>query len=377
MKQSNNKKKARILGGVSLGVFAVALVLTVVGMSQTMVSIRETAISKTPTAILASAGVSEDKAVTLPVVYYDQKMDECVNVYDAGVREALKNRQFEWSDCKYYNDEIEQGLVEFTLNEEYLPVAVGGRLVANRGVKGDAFSRWFSAVEGKSASYAGTIKMDYKEDGAVFSFYKKDFYPLDAAEFSAGDTVNKDGHNHLFTMNFAVPFTVLMSGDESFSITADDDTFVYVGNQLVLDMGGVHSAATGNFVIHEDGEVYAALNGQDLAYSGVTVRGNEGNVVRIFHADRDSKDSTFNITFSGMNLTVSNTQLAEGGEGDGLQIAYNPEDPSYIAPLGETAVVKPDNSRGLIVMATVLGVLVVLLAVFVMISIRSAIRRRM
>jgi fibro-slime domain-containing protein len=359
MKQQRNKSK--IFGGVALGLLILGVVTVVLGLSSTVGEIAEKTISKTPDAILASAGVSEEKLVSLPVMYYDQKSDECVNLYDNSAREALSLRQFEWTECRYYNKEIEQGLVEFELGEDYLPVATGkGDLLPNKGVD---FKRWFGAVDGKSESYVGNLKMQYVANGAEFIFKSDKFYPLDAAEFSNGDTVNKDGHNHLFTMNFAVPFTVLSSGEEEFEITADDDTFVFVGNKLVIDMGGIHGAATAHFTIYKSGEIYAAVDSEDFAYSGVNVAAGDGSIVRIFHADRDSDSSVFNVKVSGMNLGVKDVKLADGGDEDGVQIAYDPTDPTYVAPLGETSVVRPDSTKGLIVMATIEGVMIVVVSV--------------
>lgn len=360
MKQKKNK--SQVFGWVALGVLGLGVVLMIFGMSNTVGEIAEKAISKTPDAILASAGVSEEKLVSVPVLYYDQKADECVNLYDASLRNNLFERQFEWMSCGYYNKEIEQGLVEFELDENYLPVASGlGELTPNRGINTE---RWFKSVESKSESYAGTLGMQYVANGAEFIFTAEEFYPLDEVEFSASDVVNVDGHNHLFTMNFAVPFTVLMSGAESLEVTADDDTFVFVGNKLVIDLGGVHDALTGKFEIHENGEIYAGVGDGDLAYSGVRVERGDGTIVRIFHADRDSSSSTFDVKFSGMNLSVENAKLADNG-GDEVQIAYDPNDPTYVAPLGESSVFRPDSTKGLIVMATIEGVMVVVVAILV------------
>lgn len=370
MKQRKNK--SRLFGGVALGALVVGMMLAVFGLSTTVSEIADKAISKTPDAILASAGVSEDKLISVPVVYYDQRMDECVNLYEVDLKEELKARQFEWESCGYYNKQIEQGLVEFELGEDYLPVATDtGKLMPNEGVD---IARWFGAVDDKSASYAGVLEMRYETNGANFVFESENFYPLDEIEFSAGDKVNSDGHNHLFTMNFAVPFTVLGSGEESFGIAADDDTFVFVGDKLVLDMGGIHDATTGRFVIHENGEVYAGINGEDLAYSGVSVGVGDGSIVRIYHADRDSDDSTFNVEFSGMNLGVTNTELAQGGSG--VQIAYDPNDPTYVAPLGESSVFRPDSTKGLMIMAIIEGVVVVLVAVLMVSVARFMVRQK-
>lgn len=369
------KKESRQLGIVALVAFVVALVLAVVGLSSTMGAIDEVAISKSPSAILASAGLSENENVYLSVAYFDRKSDECVNMYDMGTKNALKSRQFEWSKCKYYNDEIEKGLVEYELSDEYLPVATGkGKLTSNQGLSN--LDGWFEAKEGKSANYIGALKLEYQTDGAEFVFHHDEFYPLDGAEFSNGDIVNDDGHNHLFTMSFAAPFVVLGSGEEGFAIRADDDTFVFVGDKLVIDMGGVHDAAIGRFVINNEGEVYSAVGDEELAYSGVKLNPGDSSIVRIFHADRDSKNSVFEVRFAGMNLTITDAKLANREE-DGVQIAYDPTDPSYVAPLGETSVVKPDGTRGYIVMATVEGVMVVVFAVLIAAAIRGVVRRKL
>lgn len=373
MKQKKNNK-SQLFGGVALFVLVLGAVLAIVGFSNTVGEIADKAISKTPDAILASAGVSEEKLVSVPVLYYDQKSDDCVNLYDTGLSKAVYARQFEWTSCGYYNKELEQRLVEFELSEDYLPVATGaGRLTANRGVD---IAQWFKAVDGKSVSYAGTLGMKYVANGAEFIFEAEEFYPLDEVEFGKSETVNIDGHNHLFTMNFAVPFKVLASGEESFEVAADDDTFVFVGNRLVLDMGGVHDKIIGRFVIRENGEIYAGVDGESLAYSGVNVAEGDGSIVRIYHADRDSADSTFNVKFSGMNLSVTDAKLADNNSDDGVQIAYDPSDPTYVAPLGESSVFRPDSTKGLIVMATIEGVMVVVVAVLVVSVARFMVKQK-
>lgn len=374
-KQQNNKKKQgkmRFFGVTALVAFTAVLVLLALGMSTTINGIKEEAISRTPDAILAKAGLSEDKDVFLSAVYYDQKADECVNLYSAG-NEALKARQFEWSSCNYFNKEVEKGLASFELSDEKIPVLRAGKLTPNRGL--DNAERWFKPVEGKSSSFLGTLGLKYEAEGTEFYFYRDKFYPLDEIEFSKDDSVNKDGHNHLFTMSFAVPFTVLNNGSENFEITTDDDTFVYIDDKLVIDMGGIHGTLAGRFSIHEDGEVYAGVGDEDLAFTGVRLNQGEAGMMRIFHADRDSDESVFGVKFSGMNISfVDTSKLAR--ENNGIQIAYDPTDPSYEAPLGQSVVVEPDNSRGLIIMATIEGVMVVVFAVLLAIAARMVVRRK-
>ena len=111
------------------------------------------------------------------------------------------------------------------------------------------------------------------------------------------EAVNRDGNNHLFTFNLGVPVRVLADGNEEFSIYADDDTWVYIGDKIVIDMGGVHEATTARFKINNEGEVYSAVNGEEFAYSGVKLTRDTGAIVRIFHADRDSTESVFSMRF--------------------------------------------------------------------------------
>lgn len=370
--KQQSSKKSWLVSGIATSVFVAALVLSIIGLSTSVREISENMVAGTPDAILASVNVDDGKDVSLAVAYFDQKSDECVNIYDTSKRDGLESRQFEWISCGYLNKDIEQGLVDFYLGEDYLPKAQSGQLIANRGI-GD-MKRWFSAVDGKSKNYNGTIKLSYERDGAEFSFNDSSFYPLDDVKFSNGDAVNKDGHNHLFTMNFAVPFTVLGSGNESFEITADDDTFVFVGKELALDMGGVHDAMTGKITIRKNGEIYTAIGDEELAYSGINVAVGSDSIIRIFHADRDSDDSVFGVKFSEMNLNIVETRIADSDE---IQIAYDPSDPSYVAPLGESSVVKPDTTKGYITMATIFGVIIAISGALVILMMRSTIKQKL
>lgn len=340
-----------------------------VGLANTIDQIAGNARSKTPDAILASAGLNDGKVVSVPVMYYDQRMDECVNMYELSKWNALKSRQFEWSKCGYYNKKLEQGLVEYSLNSEYLPVAVDGTGLPNRDID---MARWFGAVDGKSTGYIGSIDMKYSENGSVFMFDAKEFYPLDEMKFSDGDVVNADGHNHLFTMNIAVPFTVLGSGAEEFSIAADDDTFVFVGDKLVVDMGGIHDVTEGRFVVRENGEIYSGIEGKDLAYSGVNVTPEDGAIIRIFHADRDSENSALTMKFIGMDLSLTNAELADGG----MQVAYDPNNPTYVAPLGESMEFRPDSTKALVVVATIEGVAIIATTILMMFAVRFVMKQK-
>ena len=375
--------KARNIGFViSLLILAVSIggmIAGVVVMSRSVEEFAVESVKGQADAILASANVNDKTNVSVPILYYDQKMDTCVNMYSAATRAAASWRQFEWSECGYNNYALEKELVEGELSSEYLPVAVGGEAVVNRGIA-DGFSRWFSQVAGESKSYGSTLGLVYDAKSASFKYEDSEFYPLNELTMKAteGDwvprdeSVNSDGNNHLFTVNLGVPIQVLANGSEKFEITADDDTWVFVGDKLVIDMGGLHDVMRASFEIRSNGEVYATSGEGDLAYTGVVLEEKESAVIRVFHADRDSgTGSVFKIALMNMVPNITDATLAKdsGSSSDsGVEIAYDPSNPSYEAPLGESLTIRPNKSRALKTAITVQVVVVGILAIVTVVA---------
>ncbi len=376
-------KKKNIIITISLvSILAVTAVIgTMVGLSNTVGELSSEIHRNQVDAILANAKVEDASIVSMPVVYYDQTMDECVNMYDLEKAELLKSRQFEWSGCGYHQKAYEKELTEPKLDQNYLPVArEGGNLLPNRGLTQANFARWFNAVEGKSQSVASKIDFRYDGDIATFAYENNNFYPLNNIVLPA-ETVNADNNNHLFTMNLGVPIEVMGEGKESFSISADDDTWVYINDDIVLDMGGVHGVMTGKFKIQENGEVYTAVEDEDLAYSGVKLEKGKGAIVRIFHADRDSTESVMRMSFSNTLVNVVNSVLAKSDMVvDGTTVAYNPDEPAYVAPLGESLTYTPDRSKmiltSVVTQASVMGALIMVIMMVISVVLRYLRRDR-
>ena len=368
-----------IISLVILGVSVGGMIAGVITMSQSVTELATESVKGQADAILASANVDDKTAVSVPILYYDQKMDTCVNMYSASTRAAASWRQFEWSECGYQNYAMEKGIVDGELDSSYLPVVVGGEAVVNRGLD-SGFSRWFSQVDGQSKSYGSTLGLVYDANTASFKYTSNEFYPLNGLTMKATEgewnpkteIVNDDGNNHLFTLNLGVPIQVLANGSEKFEIMADDDTWVFVNNKLVIDMGGLHDAASAEFEIHSDGEVYSAVGSDDFAYSGVKLEEKEPAVIRVFHADRDSgTGSVFKISFINMVPNITDATLAKGS---GVEIAYDPSDPSYVAPLGESLTIRPNRSKALktavVVQGIVVGVLAIVATVIASVGVR-------
>ena len=343
----NVKKKGLCISMVAIAAVVAMLGGLTAGFNTSMDKL-EIAMEKTTSdAVLASSNIKDETLVNVPIMYYDQKLDECVNVYDGALLSALNSRQFGWSECGYYSGEIETGLVDGMLSNTVTPVALdGGKLATNRGVKAESFDRWFKTVDGASRNYAGALGLTYKAAEQSFTYDSTAFYPLD--ELVAFDGLSDDGHNHLFTLSLGVPVSVVADGSEAFEITADDDTWVYVGDKLVIDMGGVHAASTGKLEIRENGEIYTGVNMDALAYAGAKLTPGGAGVIRVFHADRDGAESVFKLKFDHMVLNIADTEVAAAStSGDAVEIAFDPNDPYYVAPLGASLIHKVDNTEAL------------------------------
>jgi len=113
------------------------------------------------------------------------------------------------------------------------------------------------------------------------------FFPIEHQLFgNPGGTPNRNFH---FTFELHTRFTYDADGGQTFAFRGDDDVFVFINGQLVIDLGGVHGAVEQEVQLNRLGLV----DGQEYDLD-------------FFFAERHRTQSNFKIT---TNINLQNAEL--------------------------------------------------------------------
>jgi fibro-slime domain-containing protein len=129
--------------------------------------------------------------------------------------------------------------------------------------------------------------LEFKPDAVPgFYYYQNDeFFPLDNRGY--GNQPTGYTHNFGFTMEIHREFEYTQNG-QLFSFIGDDDMWVFINGKLVLDLGGIHTYAPGNFDLDALAATLNLVKGQSYP-------------IDIFYAERNVAQSHIRITTNIIN----------------------------------------------------------------------------
>jgi fibro-slime domain-containing protein len=187
-------------------------------------------------------------------------------------------------------------LVMPTLDAEGKP-DLNTSLVQSSITSSATFDQWYRDVAGVNLSAPLTITLN--DDGAagdttagdgLYTYQNFSFFPIDGQLFGNQSL----GHNYHFTYEINTSFTYVPG--QTFTFFGDDDLWVFINNQLAVDLGGFHAGLSGSVALDSLGLTPGNVYSLDL-----------------FFAERHTIASNFRITTNIPLVTDPGAAVPEPG----------------------------------------------------------------
>ena len=203
------------------------------------------------------------------------------------------------------------GLVQMALGKDLKPVYTGtcgpgsipfltagcpgGQEVTSQ----TTFDQWYRYVPNVNKPFL--VYLEFVPNMGVYTFDSEEYFPLDGAGWG-NNSVGDNGVMHNFGFSTELHLRFTYKGGETFTFKGDDDVWAFINGQLAVDLGGLHSAATGSVML----DTLGLTKGTDYPLD-------------LFQAERHPTGSHFRVD-TNLSFTSCGTvppDVPPQGEGEG------------------------------------------------------------
>jgi fibro-slime domain-containing protein len=176
-------------------------------------------------------------------------------------------------------------IVAELLGEDRTPVYAPGEFGTTATTHGKAsFDQWYHDVPG--VNRGRDLDLPLSGDISAFTFDSDAFFPID------GELFGNEGRAHNYHFTLELHGTFRYRGGEVFSITGDDDLYIFVDDHLAVNLGGVHSSTGGAVSVDALADELGLIEG-------------EAHPLDVFFAERHTEGSTLHLRLTGPALCLS------------------------------------------------------------------------